>query len=78
MIVAGVIGSTDLEAGRDHGPVFPHHPGVAVQLDAHQLALRRDVLDHGGGVLQRQPHFQLAVLRRRRTGRLLASAEEHR
>jgi hypothetical protein len=54
MLVPGVIGGAHLEAGRDHGPVLSCHPGVAIQLDAHQFTLGGDALDHGGGMLLRQ------------------------
>jgi hypothetical protein len=61
MLIPGVIGSADLEAGRDHGAVFPVCPGVAIELDARQLVLGGDALGHGGGVLQRQPCCQSAM-----------------
>src|SRR5215469_715320 len=62
VLIAGVISGAHPEAGRDHGPVLPHHPGMAVELDAHQLTLGGDTLDHRGGVLKRQPHHQPAML----------------
>jgi acyl-CoA synthetase (AMP-forming)/AMP-acid ligase II len=54
------------------GMYSPITQGVAVQLDAHQLTLGGDALDHGRGVLQRQPHDQPAMLRNPEPGGLLA------
>ena len=50
------------EARRDHGPVFPPHPGVPIQLDTDQFSLGGDALDHRRGVLQRKARHQPAML----------------
>src|SRR5258708_9563314 len=74
VLVPGIIDGADLEAGGDHGPRFSRHPRVAGQLDAHQLTLGGDALDHGRGLLQRQPHDQPAMLRSPEPGGSLGDA----
>jgi transposase len=58
VLVPGIIDGADLKTGGDHGQVRPVHPRMTVQLDAHQVILGEDALDHGRGVFQRQPHGQ--------------------
>src|SRR6266545_5094968 len=63
VFVPGVVDGAHLEAGCDHGPVFTPYPGMPVELNAHQLALGGDTLNHRGRVLQRQPRRQPTMFR---------------
>ncbi len=65
---AGLVSRLDLETRRDHRPVLAHHPGVAVQLDAHQVAVDGEAFNHGCGVVKRKPDRQAELMTMRWTG----------